>query len=203
MRRVPDDTERIRLIRALSRQAAVLVGIYVRPDTDIDKLMGYWDRPPSVRLINIRPLLESLQRCPNGGSASILFFLPPFARQRLYTYPLPAGPGDPVMDCHWSTMNFFNETPDNHFDDPAYILAYVRAHYYEVAKPIAYGDIIMFIDDQNIAVHSAVYLADGIVFTKNGSNFSHPWMLMRLDDLLSMYNSSHPPKVVVYRNKDW
>jgi hypothetical protein len=48
-----------------------------------------------------------------------------------------------------------------------------------------------------------VYLADGIIFTKNGSNFAHPWMLMRLEDLLFMYNSSHPPKVMVYRNKDW
>jgi hypothetical protein len=203
VRRVPDDAERIRLLRALSRQAAVLVGIHVRPDTDIDKLLGYWDRPPGVRLINIRPLLESLQRRPNGGSASILYFLPPFARQRLYTYPLPSSPSDPIMDCHWSTMNFFNETPDNRFDDPAYTLTYIRKHYYEVAKPIAYGDIILLVNDQNIAVHSAVYLADDIFFTKNGSNFAHPWMLMRLEDLLFMYNSSHPPKVVVYRNKDW
>lgn len=203
IRRVPDDTERIRLLRALSRQAAVLVGIHVRPDTDIDKLLGYWDRPPGVRLINIRPLLESLQSLPNGGSASILYFLPPFARQRLYTYPLPSSPSDPVMDCHWSTMNFFNETPDNRFDDPAYTFTYMKEHYYQVAKPIAYGDIIMIFNDQNIAIHSAVYLADDIIFTKNGSNFAHPWMLMRLEDLLSVYNSNHPPKVVVYRNKDW
>jgi hypothetical protein len=203
MRRVPDDMERIRLLRALSRQDAVLVGIHVRPDTDIDKLLGYWDRPPGVRLINIRPLLESMQNRPNGGSASILYFLPPFARQRLYTYPMPSSPSDPVMDCHWSTMNFFNEIPDNRFDDPAYTFNYLREHYYEVAKPIAYGDIIMLVNDQNVTVHSAVYLADDIVFTKNGSNFAHPWMLMRLKNLLSAYNSNHPPRVAVYRNKDW
>ena len=84
VRQVPEDAERIHLMQALSRQTAVLVGIHVRPDTDIDKLLGYWDRPPGVRLINIRPLLESLQRRPEGGSASILYFLPPFARLRLY-----------------------------------------------------------------------------------------------------------------------
>jgi hypothetical protein len=204
VRRVPEDAERIRLMQALSRQTAVLVGIHVRPDTDIDKLLGYWDRPPGVRLINIRPLLESLKRRPEGGSASILYFLPSFARLRLYTYPLLSDdPDDPVMDCYWSTMNFFNETPDNRFNDSAYTLAYLKKHYYKVAKPVAYGDIIMLVNDQDIAVHVAVYLADDIVFTKNGSNFARPWMLMRLEDLLFTYNSSHPPRIIVYRNKDW
>ena len=44
-----------------------------------------------------------------------------------------------------------------------------KKHYYKVAKPVAYGDIIMLVNDQDIAgIHVAVYLADDIVFTKNG-----------------------------------
>ncbi len=200
---VPDEKERMQLVKALSHQSALLVGIHVWPDTDVDKLVGYWAWPSGVRLINVRPLLESLQRRPNGGSASILYFLPPFARQRLYTYPLPSQLGDPTMDCHWSTMNFFNETPDNRFSNPNYTLTYLENNYYKIAKPTAYGDRIFLLDKKNNAIHSAVYLADDIVFTKNGNNSAQPWMLMHLKDLLAEYSADVAPTVSVYRDKRW
>jgi hypothetical protein len=202
MSRLPSDEERTRATRALSHQSAVLVALRIRPDADLDKLLEYWNSAPGVRLIDTRPLLESLKRLPSGGIASILYFLPQFARQRLYTYPLPAQPGDPTIDCHWSTMNFFNETPDNRFANPAYTTAFLKDHYYEVAKPTAYGDIIMLVNNHNIAIHSAVYLAGDIVFTKNGNNFRQPWMLMRLKDLLAAYETSDPPRVMVFRSRD-
>ena len=44
--------------------------------------------------------------------AIILREMPPFARERLYTSPMPTKPGDLKMDCHWTALNFFNETPD-------------------------------------------------------------------------------------------
>ncbi len=203
LQHTPDENERLQLVKALSHQSALLVGIHVWPNPDIDKLMGYWTWPSGVRLMNVRPLLESLQRRPNGGAASILYFLPPFARQRLYTYPLPSQPGDPAMDCHWTTMNFFNEIPDNHFADPAYTVAYLQNNYYKIAKPTAYGDRIFLLDNHGNAIHSAVYLADGIVFTKNGNNFAQPWMLMRLKDLIAEYTSETPPGIAIYRSKSW
>jgi hypothetical protein len=203
LKNISDDDERLRFVKALSRQNALLVGIRVWPDTDIDKIIQYWSRPTGVRLIDTRPLLESLQRHPGGGAAGILYFLPPFARERLYTYPLPSKLGDPAIDCHWSTMNFFNETPDNRFSDVKFIGAYISTNYYQIAKPTAYGDIILLMDDKNEAIHSAVYLADDIVFTKNGNNFAQPWMLMRLKDLEAEYTTDVAPRVVVYRNKNW
>jgi hypothetical protein len=202
LQQLPDDTERMRLVKALSHQSAVLLGIRVWPDTDIDKLIGYWAQPNGVRLLDVRPLLESLKRRPNGGAAGILYFLPPFARARLYTYPLPSQKGDPAMDCHWTTMNFFNDTPDDRFSDPAYTVAYLKSNYYPIAKPTAYGDRIFLLDKKGNAIHSAVYLADDIVFTKNGNNFAQPWMLMHLKDLLAEYTSDTEPQIVVYRNKE-
>jgi hypothetical protein len=151
----------------------------------------------------MRPLLESLKRQPTGGAASILYFLPPFARQRLYSYPLPSQLGDPTMDCHWSTMNFFNEIPDNRFSDPAYTVAYLKTNYYQIAKPIAYGDRIFLLDKNGNAIHSAVYLADDVVFTKNGNNFAQPWMLMRLKNLIAEYTTDTPPGMAVYRDRNW
>jgi hypothetical protein len=202
MRRVPSEEERERVMRALSSQSAVLARLRIRPTTDVDKLLGYWGSAPGVRFINLRPLLESLKRLENGGSVSLLYFLPNFARERLYTYPLPAQAGDPTMDCHWSTLNFFNETPDNRFADPNFTVPYLHAHYYRVAKATRYGDLIFLLDGKGNAIHSAVYIADDIVFTKNGNNYMEPWMLMRIKNLLANYSILGNSGMIVYRSKD-
>jgi hypothetical protein len=200
--RIPSEDQQLRLVKALSRQSAVMVRLRIRPTTDLDKLLGYWGRAPGVRLMNVRPLLESIKRLEDGGSIGLGFLLPEFARDRLYTYPLPSQPGDPAMDCHWSTMNFFNDPPDNRFSDPAYTSAYLGSHYYQVAKPTRYGDLIFLLDEKGNAVHSGVYLADDIIFTKNGNNYMEPWMLMRLKSMMATYSVSGPPRVAVYRDKN-
>jgi hypothetical protein len=66
-----------------------------------------------------------------------------------------------------------------------------------------YGDLIFLLNKRGDAIHSAVYLADDIVFTKNGNNSAQPWMLMHLKDLVAEYTTDGAPDVVVYRNKDW
>ncbi len=72
-----------------------------------------------------------------------------------------------------------------------------------MAKPTVYGDIIFLLDEHKNAIHSAVYVADDIVFTKNGDNYTQPWTLMRMNDLLATYAATDPPHVAVYRNKNW
>ena len=201
LRQAPDENERVRLLKALSCQSAVMLRICIWPDTDLDKLVGYWNR--GLQAKDIRPLLESFQRMPEGASVSILYFLPQFARQHLYTFPRPAQPNDPVMDCHWTTMNFFNETPDNRFSDPEYTVAYLQTNYYKIAKPTAYGDLVFLLNKDGNAIHSAVFLADDIVFTKNGNNYTQPWMLMHLKDLLGEFTTDTVPEIAVYRNKNW
>ena len=62
--------------------------------------------------------------------------------------------------------------------------------------------MVLILNGQGNAIHSAVYIAEDIVFTKNGNNFSQPWMLMRLKDLLARYTTDAPPKMLVYRNRN-
>jgi hypothetical protein len=200
LRHIASEDDRLTWVKALSRQSAVLPRLRIRPDTDIDKIIGYWSH--GVAMKDLRPLLESLKRHPGGGSLSVLYVLPPFARQRLYTFPLPSKEGDPVMDCHWSTLNFFNETPDDRYNNPAVINQFLSVDCYEVARPNIYGDIIVFLDAHRVAVHSALYLADDIVFTKNGNNFAQPWMLMRLKDLQAKYAITGA-QMVVFRRRNF
>jgi hypothetical protein len=203
LQQVADKEEKMRLLRALSSQSAVMAGVRIRPDTDTDKLLGYWAWPGGIRFKDVQPLLDSMKQIPDGR-IGLVYLLPQFARQRLYTFPMPARPGDPTMDCHWSTMNFFNEVPDDRFTDPAYTVKYLESNYYQIAKPTKYGDIILFLDgDSNNAIHSAVYLCDDIVFTKNGNNMAQPWMLMHLKDLAMKYESDGPGRKLIYRNRNW
>lgn len=203
LQQVSDKSVQMRLLRILSSESAVMAGIRIRPDTDIDKLLGYWVWPGGARIKDVQPLLESLKQVPDG-CIGLMYLLPQFARQRLYTFPMPARAGDPTMDCHWSTMNFFNDVPDDRFTNPAYTVKYIESNYYQIAKPTMYGDIILLLDgDSNNAIHSAVYLADDIVFTKNGNNMAQPWMLMHLKDLIMKYESDDPGRMLVYRNRNW
>lgn len=187
MGRIPTLERRIATTTALSRQAAVLVGIRVRPDTDIDKVAEYWGHIPNVRLIDIRPMIEALKRLPNGGGLSLMYVLPPFARDHLYTYPLPPKPGEPTPDCNWSTFNFSNVKPDNRFLDPAECTRHIDQDFYKIAQPTLYGDVVLFKDPANRIKHSAVYLADDLVFTKGGRDYTMPWIVTRIPVLQAMY----------------
>ena len=201
LRQIPTVERRVALSRALSRQSAVFAGLVIKPDTDIDKIASYWGNVPNVRFTNIRPLLESLKALPEGGNLSLFYLLPKFARDRLYTFPLPPQAGEPTMDCHWSTFNFGNDTPDNRFNDPTYAVQFIQKNYYQIAAPSQYGDLLLLMNDRNEIKHSAVYPADDIVFTKNGNNYRQPWMLMHIPDLLATYPATPIMKPIYMRRK--
>jgi hypothetical protein len=201
LNQIPTTERRVALTRSLSRQSAVLARLMVRPDTDIDKIAAYWGNMPGVRFTDIRPMMEALKQLPEGGSVSLLYLLPKFARDRLYTFPLPPQAGEPTMDCHWTTFNFSNDTPDNRFNDPAFAVNYIQKNYYQIAAPSQYGDILLLMNDKNEIKHSATYLADDLVYTKNGNNYRQPWMLMRIPDLLATYPNTPPMKAIYMRRK--
>ena len=198
MGNIPTLERRVAMTASLSRQTAVLARLCIRPDTDIDKVAAYWGHMPNVRFIDVRPMLDALKRLPKGGTVSLLYMLPPFARERLYTYSLPPAPGEPVRDCHWSTFNFCSVKPDDRFSRPAECLRYIDEHFYKVAQPGVYGDVLLFMYDKDKIKHSAVFLADDLVFTKNGQNYTMPWMIMRIADLRAMYPNSN---IVYIRRK--
>ena len=129
---------------------------------------------------------------------SLMYFLPPFARMRLYTFPLPGPSTDPVMDCHWTTFNFSRSEPDNRFCDPNFTVQYLAKNYYRIEAPSLYGDLIMYANENQEVKHSAVFLADDLAFTKYGNNYMQPWMVVRLKDMQALYPKLQP---VFYRKR--
>ena len=55
-------------------------------------------------------------------------------------------------------------------------------------------------------MHAAVYIADDIVFTKNGFHCTQPWILMHLKDMVETYAARLPTgkqlNVLYYRRKN-
>ena len=76
LRGLPDAAERQRLLRVLTSQRAVLARLKVDQNSNIDAILGYWGNMPGVNRKDLRPLLESLHREPEGGSISLLYLLP-------------------------------------------------------------------------------------------------------------------------------
>jgi len=189
----------------ISRKSTLLVRLKISTGSDVDRLVAYWGG--GGRSKDLKPLLDSLCQFKKGLSLDIAHLLPPFARQRLYTYPVvSANAADSLWDCNWTTMNFFNTEPDDQFANIDYLSKKFEKDYYQISSPGRLGDLIFLALPSGESIHSAVYIADNIVFTKNGQAISQPWMLMRMEDLLELYAAPYPPeetiKVLSYRKKD-
>ena len=175
-----------RLIEALYEVPAFSLRLHVTPDSDVDALVKYWGK--GGREKQIRPLLKALLRVPGGAAINVSCLLPPFPRSRLYTYP--DSWDDPTasrQDCFFTALNFFNTTPNTNFLDSAYCQKFLDENYTAVVEEPAYGDIMLLIDSTGKAIHTSVYIAEDFVFTKNGVTPLQPWILMRMDDMLSVY----------------
>lgn len=194
--RISTSNETRCLFKTLLRVPTMLVKLRLTPDSDIDALVGYWDS--GGRAKDLRPLLHSLARMPDGGSLNISFFLPPVPRLRLYTYPHPTN--GLRQDCFWTSFNFFGERPGYRLGDVAYADQLLRSDYMRVHGEKRFGDVFV-LTESNYAMHACVFIADDIYFTKNGTDPNQPWVLMRMKDMMTQYASGRPQEWKVYRRK--
>jgi hypothetical protein len=202
---VTDDDERQRLAKALLRQSTMLVRLTVAEDSEIPALVAYWGR--GGRSTDIRPLLESVAGAGEARSIDIVHLLPSFARNRLYRYPrlTTADLNKPLLaNCLWSSLNFFRPEPDDRFLDVETALASLREDYHIIEHGHQLGDIIGFINDKGNLFHVAVYIADDLVFTKNGTSPVSPWTIMPLQRVKDYYRSqSDNPRLIYHRRNDF
>jgi hypothetical protein len=196
------DADRAALYRALSAQSALLVRLHVRPKSDIPALVKYWGVGGRERQVG--PLLESLSRLPNGNAINIIELLPEFARARALTFPALEGTSpNGRYDCHWTTFNFWSRIPDDDFTRSDYVASRINSGYHVVDKADQLGDAILFINAKGEGIHSATFIADDIVFTKNGSSMAAPWIFVNLADLLTYYETNGAVKKVILRKNSF
>lgn len=194
---IPTAEEKQQVVKALSRNSTMLMKLRIRTNTDVGALARYWDT--GGRAKDIIPLLNSLKAIPGGATIDIMHLLPPFARKRVNTYPQPdANTNKLAPNCFWTVMNFFNDPPDDRYLDDEPWQEDLQKNYDAVSEP-SFGDLIFFLRPDNVPIHAAVYIADDVVFTKNGRNECQPWILMKMDDLLARYPKDYPLRILFFR----
>lgn len=199
---IPSLQERMLLIKTLARKSTLMVKLRINANSDIDALDNYWGR--GQRSKDIRPLLQSLLRDGAGASIDIIHLLPRVPRSLLYTYPAAAEPGSTTyLDCHWTVLNFFKLRPDDRYQQLEEVTAAFLNDYYPVMGTSTFGDIIMFTKPDGSVIHSCVFIAGDIVYTKNGASPNAPWILMSLSDVEAFYPSKEPLDIQYYRAKSY
>lgn len=196
------DAERLQIQKAISRTPTLVMKLRLHEGMDVEKLVEYWGGNRR-RLKDIVPFLESMAATPGVDRVDVLHLLPPLVRRLLYTFPNPAQARSGYYpDCHWSALNFFNFEPFDRLADSQQAAQYTIENFDRVDDVHRYGDILFFTDAKTgNAYHSCVYVADDIVFTKNGRSPTAPWVLMKLDEVKELYAIASQSQIVAYRLK--
>jgi hypothetical protein len=135
------------------------------------------------------------------AQVGLINVLPSLGRRRLYTYPtLDQAPNGRFPDCHWTSLNFFNNAPHSYYLDTRLAAGVLEQQYEKVGAPYLFGDVLAYATNASI-IHSCVFIAEDIVFTKNGENVLAPWVLQRLEDVAAIYQPDDSVRVQGYRLK--
>jgi len=195
----PSDSEAHRWVRALTRVRCVLAYLKVDGTDDLTALKRYWST--NFHRKDSLPMLEAVADMPGGGKLDLTHLFPPLPRRLVYSYITPdIERTGQTPNCHWTSLNFFNYTRQNIFLDLKLASSQVLEDYERVPEANTFGDVLFFVDDQGSAYHSCVFIADNLVYTKNGENVMMPWILTRLEDVKQIYLRKPGAKIVVYRH---
>ena len=187
------------LIRALYSSDTLQLRLRVEPGDPIDTIAGYWAR--GWQKSSAKALLQSLANT-GGGELDVVDLLPPLPRTWLYTFPNAPITGESAADCFSTSLNFFQQSAEKNFLQPSVRDATFRRQYQVVPKADRFGDVIVFADARGITQHACVYVADDIVFTKNGAQNTHPWVFMHLDSVRVLYGESDAAQTYVFRLRE-
>ena len=197
---VKTDEEAHDIFKTMTRIRSLVMRLRVNSESDMKTVVNYWSG--TNRNKDIEPIVLSAVETEGIDRLDCIHLLPSLARRYLYSYP----PAELAIqgrmpDCHWTSLNFFNYTPRDYFLDTRLASMHVLENYEKVDAPYAFGDVLMFMTAEGNALHSCVYIADDIVYTKNGENIASPWLLMKIGDVQRIYSYEQQTFVQGYRLK--
>jgi hypothetical protein len=196
------EAEARKILKACTRTRTLMAKLVIDEKTDLQSVMEYWTTGLNLRKKDVLPILQSLQDFGGQQKLDIVHLLPALPRKFLLTYPDTSMSKEGLLpDCHWSSLNFFNYDAQPYLLDSRLATSAVLERFSTIEAPYKFGDILFFLDSQGDAFHSCVYLADDIVYTKNGRNLLSPWILMHMDDLQKVYLYDGKGRIQAFRNK--
>jgi len=191
------------MLKAFTRTRSYMARLMLDEKSDIPSILNYWTTGLNLRRKDVEPLLQSVIETEGAGSIDVVHMLPAMPRKLLMTYPDMGMAKDGIFpDCHWTSLNFFNYDAQPYLLDSRLATTAVLERFNVVEPPYKFGDILFFLDNKNgDAFHSCVYIADDIVFSKNGRNVLSPWVFSRVDDMKKVYLFDNNGHIQGFRNK--
>ena len=188
-------------LKEITRTRALLAYLRLGPGDDLKSVADYWSA--GLRRKDVLPLLESVAETSGGDRLDLTHLLPAQPRKLIYTYPSQdAALFGQTPNCHWTSLNFFNYYSQNIYLDLKLAASGVLANYRVVPEANMLGDVLFFLDADGNAFHSCVYIADNLVYTKNGDNPLAPWILTTVDDVKTIYLRQPGSKISIFRKQD-
>ncbi|MFZ2641500.1 MAG: hypothetical protein WA117_10920 [Verrucomicrobiia bacterium] len=201
MNHATSDSEARRIYKACTRTRSLMVQMELDDKTKLEPLLDYWTLGIGIRRKDIEPIMQAIINTDGVDRLGLSHVLPALARKLLYTYPGPEFSRHGILpDCHWTSLNFFNYEPHEYLLDSRLATNLVLEKFETVKPPYRYGDILFFMDG-GAAFHSCVYLADDMVFTKNGRNALSPWVIMKIPEVQKIYIYNNTTHIQGYRHK--
>lgn len=128
----------------------------------------------------------------------LVHVLPNRLRSLAYCYPMSFPKTLEVQpDCRW-TARLFNEPAlppvleedlaDSFYDG-----------YESVQDDLSYGDVILMATKTGRIIHSAIYIAEDLYFTKNSGHLLQPWVFMNLSEIMEIYPKIDPGEAIAMR----
>ena len=198
------DSEARAIYKACTRTRSLMVRLKIETSTDIPELLSYWSFGVGILRKDIEPLMRSIADSGTLHDLGLSHILPALPRKLLYSYPgLDMAKNGQLPDCHWTSLNFYNFDANQYLLDSRLATSQVLENFSPVEAPYQFGDILFFLDSlTGDAFHSCVYLADTLVYTKNGRNVLSPWIIMKLEDVKQVYLFRGNGRVQGFRRKD-
>lgn len=204
---LPSRAEQLAAHRAALRvPALVLLMEKPRPE-EVPSLAAYWN---IGRAKSIERFLAAFAAAPEDlRYLDIIHLLSPIEREFLNTYFTPEGPSL-TPSCFWSAFSFGQERPDDRYlvlpgqwtDHEELAGRDLRERFDPVPAPDRLGDIVAYRRrGSEDVMHVCVFIADGIVFTKNGYTFSRPWHLTQIKDVDELYLTAPDVEKVYFRRR--
>jgi hypothetical protein len=187
------------VFRTITRVRSLLVELKLPLKEGRATFIDYW----SAGSLNAErvPFLAAITRRRAPQLVDVTQFLPTLARRRVYTFPTAAmGLKGRLPDCHWTSLNFFEEEAKDTYLDSGVASQHLLTAYVAIDPPYKFGDVLCFLDNGE-GLHTCVQVADDIVLTKNGESILAPWTFMSLKDVDDIYRRSSDTRIQGYRLK--
>ncbi|MBN1444099.1 MAG: hypothetical protein JXA90_15420 [Planctomycetes bacterium] len=186
--RIAGEEEKKTFLAQLFSKPALLLRLRLSAETDIDQVAAYWMHDANATYL--KALLKSVAQGGGMQTVDAIHLLPPLPRMLLYSnFPPKYRPAPDQYHCFWTSGNFFNAVADDSLSDLANFARAISIDYYPVSLARKFGDLIVFVRQDQQPVHACNYIADNIVFTKNGRGEGQPWILADLQDVIALYSS--------------